>query len=70
MKPLLGLVCAIAALCAAIPSSRAADAIEGTRAIKLLSIQEIQKLADGGDAKAEAELATRYGLGAGVPKDC
>ena len=69
MKPALGFACTAWVLAATLSTAWAADSIEATRALKRLSIQEISKLADDGDAKAEAELAARYGLGTGVPKE-
>ena len=67
MKTLVAFFCATALFGVTISAVHAADTIESTRALKRLSFEEIKKLADGGDAKAEAELAARYGLGAGVP---
>ncbi len=69
MKTLIALACAAVAIGAGTEALCDTDTMAAARAFKRLSIPEIQKLADSGDARAQAELGARYGLGAGVPKD-
>jgi TPR repeat protein len=69
VKTVIATFCAMAVLGAATAGQCASYRIDDIRALKRLPVEEIKKLAEAGDARAEAELGARYGLGAGVPKD-